>query len=118
PVKAASEGMDAESVTRYVDGMVRGTVATRLPDGVKMVGVRVWVPQNLRNTDTDLRNLRVVAPDGHVFPLQRVADVRTITGQAQITRENLRRMVAVTARISGRDLGSVIGDVKQVMAQP
>jgi multidrug efflux pump subunit AcrB len=118
PVKAALEGMEADSVTKYVDSVLSGTVATRLPGGVKMVGVRVWVPQNLRNTETDLRNLRVVAPDGHVFPLQRVASVRAITGQAQITRENLRRMVAVTARISGRDLGSVIGDVKQMMDQP
>jgi CzcA family heavy metal efflux pump len=118
PVKAALEGMDADSVTKYVDSVLSGTVATRVAQSVKMVGVRVWVPPSLRHTDTDLRNLRVVAPDGHVFPLQRVASVNALTGQPQITRENLRRMVAVTARISGRDLGSVIGDVKTMMAQP
>jgi CzcA family heavy metal efflux pump len=118
PVKAALEGMDADAVTKYVDSVLSGTVATRVASGVKMVGVRVWVPKTLRNTETDLRNLRVVAPDGHVFPLQRVAALRPISGQAQITRENLKRMVAVTARISGRDLGSVIGDVKRMMAQP
>ncbi len=85
-----------------------------------MVGVhRVWVRQReLRNTDTDLLNLIVRAPDGHMFPLKRVATVTPVSGQPQITRENLKRMVAVTARISGRDLGSVIADVKQVMAQP
>lgn len=117
PAKAALEGMDADSVTRYVDSVLSGTVATRIAGSVKMIGVRVWVPERLRHTDSDLRNLRVVAPDGHAFPLQRVASVRAITGQAQITRENLRRMVAVTARISGRDLGSVIVDVKRMMAQ-
>lgn len=118
PVKAALEGMDADAVTKYLDTVLSGTVATNVASGVKMVGVRVWVPQSIRATDTDVRKLLVRAPDGHSFPLQRVASVRAVTGQPQIERENLKRMVAVTARISGRDLGSVIGDVKRLMAAP
>jgi multidrug efflux pump subunit AcrB len=118
PARAALEGMDADAITRYVSSVLSGTVATHVPGGVKMVDVRIWVPQNQRATETDLRRLRVVAPDGHVFPLQRVAEIHAVTGQAQITRENLKRMVAVTARISGRDLGSVIADVQNMMAQP
>jgi multidrug efflux pump subunit AcrB len=117
PARAALEGMDADAVTRYVSAVMSGTVATRVPGGVKMVDVRVWVPKDQRATETDLRRLRVVAPDGHAFPLQRVAEIHAVTGQAQITRENLKRMVAVTARISGRDLGSVIADVRTMMAQ-
>ena len=39
-------------------------------------------------------------------------------GQPEITRDDLRRMVAVTARISGRDLGSTAADVKRVLDQP
>jgi len=118
PARSALEGMDADAVTRYVSSVLSGTVAAHVPGGVKMVDVRIWVPQNQRATETDLRRLRVVAPDGHVFPLQRVAEIHAVTGQAQITRENLKRMVAVTARISGRDLGSVIADVRTMMAQP
>jgi CzcA family heavy metal efflux pump len=118
PAKAALEGMDADAVTRYVSSVMSGTVATHVPSGVKMIDVRIWVPKDQRATETDLRRLRVVAPDGHAFPLQRVAEIRAVSGQAQITRENLKRMVAVTARISGRDLGSVIGDVQQMMARP
>ena len=117
PARAALEGMDADAVTRYVSAVMSGTVATRVPGGVKMVDVRVWVPKDQRATETDLRRLRVVAPDGHAFPLQRVAEIHTVTGQAQITRENLKRMVAVTARISGRDLGSVIADVRTMMSR-
>ncbi|NIA52425.1 efflux RND transporter permease subunit [Massilia sp. TW-1] len=118
PARSALEGMDADAITRYVSGVLSGTVATHVPGGVKMVDVRIWVPQNQRATETDLRRLRVVAPDGHAFPLQRVAEIHAVTGQAQITRENLKRMVAVTARISGRDLGSVIADVRTMMARP
>lgn len=118
PVKAALEGMTPEAVTRAVQADMSGTVATRVLSGVKMIGVRVWVPRDLRTTDRDLGALLIRAPDGHVFPLQRVARISPLTGQPQIDRENLKRMVAVTARISGRDMGSVIREVKAVMNRP
>lgn len=117
PTRAAAEGMDVDAITKSIDSILSGTVATQVANGVKMIGVRVWVPKAARNSDTDLANLLIRAPDGHVFPLNRVATIQPALGQAQISRENLQRMVAVTGRISGRDLGSVIADVKQVMAQ-
>lgn len=117
-VKAALEGMDADAVTKSVDSALSGNVATQIASPVKTIGVRVWIPQALRNTDTDLGNLPIRAPDGHFFPLKRVASITAVTGQPQISRENLKRMVAVTGRISGRDLGSVIADIKLAMAQP
>ncbi|HKF94533.1 MAG TPA: efflux RND transporter permease subunit, partial [Gammaproteobacteria bacterium] len=40
------------------------------------------------------------------------------TGQPEITRENLKPMVAVTARISGRSLGQTIQDVQQALSRP
>ena len=58
------------------------------------------------------------APDGHVFPLGRIATVETVTGQPEIGKENLKRMIAVTARIDQRDLGSVMADVKAMMGAP
>ncbi|WP_295993781.1 efflux RND transporter permease subunit [Rugamonas sp.] len=118
PVKAALEGMDPDTITKNLQDLLSGSVATQIASGVKMVGVRVWVPRDLRSTDTDVLNLQIRTPDGHVFPLRRVASQRSITGQPEIARENLKRMVAVTARISGRDLGSVIADVKLAMAPP
>jgi multidrug efflux pump subunit AcrB len=117
-VKAALEGIDADAVTKALDSYLSGTVVTQIATGIKIIGVRVWIPGALRKTDTDVGNLRIRAPDGHLFPLSRVATIEAVTGQPQIARENLKQMVAVTSRISGRDLGSVIADVKQVMAQP
>ena len=117
-VKASLEGVDADAVTKALNSYLSGTVVTQIATGVKVVGVRLWIPGALRKTDTDVGNLRIRAPDGHLFPLSRVASIEAVSGQPQIERENLKRMVAVTARISGRDLGSVIGDVKQMMAQP
>lgn len=118
PVRAALEGMDPAAIGSSLDTLLTGNVATYIATDVKMIGVRVWTPQALRNTDSDLRELMIRAPDGHLFPLQRVAQIRQVIGQPQITRENLKRMVAVTARISGRDMGSVMDEVKQVLGRP
>ncbi|GJJ04281.1 multidrug ABC transporter [Duganella rhizosphaerae] len=118
PAKAAQEGTDVDAVSKSVDAMLNGVVTTRVAVGSKMVGLRLWIPKTLRSTDTALLQLQIRAPDGHLFPLQRVATMQAVTGQPQIARENLKRMVAVTGRISGRDLGSVIADVKQAMAEP
>jgi CzcA family heavy metal efflux pump len=117
-VKAAVEGMDPESITRVLNDMIAGNVTTQIQQGPKLVGVRVWTPQYLRDTDTKLGNLLLRAPDGHLFPLKRVATITAVSGQPQINRENLKRMVAVTGRISGRDMGSVAHDVRRIMDKP
>ena len=99
-----------------------------------MVNLRVWIPVNERSTMRALDHLRILAPNSvpsssqssasnssinnHWVPLKRIAEIATETGQAQIARDNLKRMVAVTARISGRDMGSTIADVIKRLDQP
>lgn len=117
-VKASLEGVDPEAVTLMVQDALAGQVTTQIREGIKMIGVRVWLPDTLRSNENTLGQLLLRAPDGHFFPLKRVASFNTVSGQPQISRENFKRMVAVTARISGRDMGSVIRDVKQVMDAP
>ncbi|HEX4124359.1 MAG TPA: efflux RND transporter permease subunit [Tepidisphaeraceae bacterium] len=117
-VKAALEGVDPDDVTKAVTDELTGNVATQLQYGPKLVGVRVWLPQESRKTALDVENLPINGANGHVFPLKRVATVSTIIGQPEIDRENLKRMVAVTARIEGRDLGSTVSDVKKTLSDP
>jgi CzcA family heavy metal efflux pump len=117
-VKAALDGVDPESVSKMLGGMLSGLVTTQVEKGPKMVGVRVWVPKDIRATERDLEHLRLRAPDGHLLPLNRIATIKAITGQEQITRDDLKRMIAVTGRISGRDMGSVIRSVKAVLSRP
>ena len=117
-VKASLEGVDPEYVTRMLGDYLSGAVTTRIQRGPKMVGVRVWIPGDLRATEQDIRDLRLRAPDGHLFPLTRIASLTVINGEPQIMRDNLKQMIAVTARISGRDMGSVIRDVKAVLRRP
>ena len=116
--KAALDGLSVEDVNLALNSYLIGATPTQVQEGLKMVNVRVWIPESERSTRNVLNNLRIRAPDGHWVPLQRIAVIAVETGQAQIKRDNLKRMVAVTARISGRDLGSTIADITKVLDQP
>jgi CzcA family heavy metal efflux pump len=116
--KASLEGVNPDEVTRMATNFMAGVVTTQIQQGPKIVGVRVWTPPESRRTIRDLEHLRLRAADGHLFPLKRIAQLTVITGQPQITRDNLKRMVAVTGRISGRDMGSVIRDVQSALKHP
>jgi CzcA family heavy metal efflux pump len=119
PAKAAMEGMDPSSVTDAVDALLEGSVVpAAIQSGPKLIGIRSWIPGKYRRSDSDVANLRLRAPDGHFFPLRRVATVATLVGQPQIDRDDLKEMIAVTGRLSGRDLGSTIRDVQRAIAAP
>ena len=114
--RAALEGLNPEQVTRQVNTLLAGRVTTTVQQGQKMIGVRLWSGAHERDAIYKLGLMQLQAADGHWLPLKRIASIKTITGQPQITRENLKRMVAVTGRISGRDMGSVMHEVKALIA--
>jgi CzcA family heavy metal efflux pump len=118
PVKAAQEGLDPAAVSKILSDDLNGNVTTQIMSPSKSIGVRVWLPADMRKTDSDLALMTIRAPDRHLVPLKRIAVLEKLTGQPEITRENLKQMVAVTARISGRDLGSTVNDVKAALAEP
>ncbi|BCG62602.1 MAG: hypothetical protein methR_P0248 [Methyloprofundus sp.] len=116
--KAALEGLSPAAVKQALNNYLTGTITTQIQEGPKMVNLRVWIPKNERSTLSAMQQLRIRAPNGHWVPLKRIAKISTETGQAQISRDNLKRMVAVTARISGRDMGSTVAEVIKTLDQP
>ncbi|MDY0331514.1 MAG: efflux RND transporter permease subunit [Thiomonas sp.] len=118
PTRAALEGVDPQQVQQQLQTLIGGSVVTQIQQGPKMVGVRLWTPLTLRQTTGDIARLPLRAPDGHVFTLERIASIKVLTGQPEINRENFKTMAAVTARISGRDLGSTIAAVKKIIDAP
>ncbi|MDE2234745.1 MAG: efflux RND transporter permease subunit [Gammaproteobacteria bacterium] len=118
PVKAGMLGLDTAVVTRQLDTYLQGIVATEVQQGYKFVGIRVWTPGALQLQTTQLARIPIRAANGHVYPLGSFASISTVNGRPEIDSDNLKRMFAVTARISGRDLGSTIAAVKKVLAVP
>jgi multidrug efflux pump subunit AcrB len=119
PARAELEGVSADEVAKQVEAQLTGAVATQVQSGVNLVNVRVWTPPAARSRVDQLGALMLKSPDdGHLFPLSRIADIRLVTGQAEITHENLRRMDAVTARVVGRDVGSTAKQVQRIVGRP
>ncbi len=117
PARAALQGLDPASVTDQVAAAIDGSVVAQLPEGSKVVGVRVRLNASTRQRLEQVSALPIRAADGHLLPLSQVATLKEVQGQPEITRDNLKQMVAVTGRISGRSMGSAIADVKQVLAR-
>ena len=117
-VAAAREGLDSDMIGRQVGTALSGSVAGGIIRGNRVENLRVWVPSSMRTDPQLLAELPLRAPDGHIVPLTRVARLISEAGQPQIVHQDLRRAVAVTARISGRDLGSVVADVQTVLGKP
>ncbi|MDB6093905.1 MAG: hypothetical protein JWM32_1467 [Verrucomicrobia bacterium] len=118
-VQAALEGVDPDAITTALNAALSGSVTTSIQQGPKLVGVRVWLPKDTRANIDVIGDLRLRAPDGHLFPLKRVAQLIPAIGQPEIARENLKRMVGVTGRLSGRDLGSTVAEIQStVLAKP
>ncbi|HEU4671208.1 MAG TPA: efflux RND transporter permease subunit [Dyella sp.] len=118
PARAALAGLDPAGVVSQVDAAEEGSVAAQLPTDGKVVGVRVRLDDRARRSVDTLAALPIRAADGHHLPLSELATITPVQGQPQITRDNLKRMVAVTGRISGRSLGSAIADVKAALGKP
>jgi multidrug efflux pump subunit AcrB len=118
PVRASFEGMAVQDIASQVNDYVSGNVATQLTQPLKQVGVRVWLHPSLRGRDDDIARLPIRASDGHIFPLDRVADIAPEAGQPEIHRANLQQTISVTARIEKRDLGSTISDVQNELDKP
>ncbi|MDA8114522.1 MAG: efflux RND transporter permease subunit, partial [Acidithiobacillus sp.] len=116
PVKAALAGMTPGQVTNQLQTLMEGRVVSRIPQGQEMIGVRVRAPHALWNEINRLRQLPIIAPDGHYLTLGQVAEIRMQSGQAELNSENLKPMVAVTARIEGRAMSTVMGEVKGRLA--
>ena len=114
-IKAGAEGVTPEEVTRQLQAYLHGVTPTKVQEGNKFVAVRATLPRKMRSTTDQIGRLLLRAPDGHVFPLDRIATVTAVTGQPEITRDDLKTMVAVTGRISGRSLGKTIADVKAAL---
>ncbi|HZZ69505.1 MAG TPA: efflux RND transporter permease subunit [Phenylobacterium sp.] len=119
PVKSELEGIDAGEASKQLESLLTGDVATQIQSGANLANVRVWIPDQDRGRIGQLPSLLLKSPnDGHLFPVSRIAEINVINGQAEINREDMRRMDAVTARVEGRDTGSAAAEVQAMVAKP
>ncbi len=104
----ARYGLTTGEIHAAVEPVVSGTVAGNLRVGERLYDIRVF-----ERTDSGLPRLMIRAPSGALLPLASIASVSTGPPEAEINRENLKSFLGVTGRLSGRDLGGAIAEIRQ-----
>lgn len=117
PLKAGRAGMTPDMVASQTNAALFGDVVTQLLQGDRQVGVRVRYPESYRSKLSQIETLPLRSPNGYALPLSALANITSIPGTTEIDREDQRRMLSVSARLSGRDLGSVMRDVQAMLKQ-
>ncbi len=110
-------GLTPETIATAAMGALLGAPAgeVRLED--RSIGVRVRAPDSVRYNRTALNALPIVSSQtGATVPLGTLATFEPVETRAELLRENQQQMIAMTSDVSGRSLGSVINDVKAVLA--
>jgi cobalt-zinc-cadmium resistance protein CzcA len=114
--QAARYGLNIVDIQDVIEMVLGGREATVIWEGERKFGVVVRVPRDQRSL-THLRDLLLTTPEGVPLPLSRVATFKTIGGSMNIARENGGRVIAIGVFIEGRDMGSVVADMKKRIAE-
>ncbi|MCA6125907.1 CusA/CzcA family heavy metal efflux RND transporter [Bradyrhizobium sp. WSM 1704] len=119
----ARRGLSVSSVHDVIGAAVGGQDAGVVYEGDRSFDIVVRLPESVRSDLEALSNLPVAlpktAPSSPVqsLPLNRVAQFSFTEGPNQISRENGKRRIVVTANVRGRDLGSVVEEAQAKVAQ-
>ncbi|MDA8965557.1 CusA/CzcA family heavy metal efflux RND transporter [Pseudomonadales bacterium] len=105
-------GLNVVELQEWVSAAIGGESAGLIYEGDRRFELIVRLPETLRRDIDRLAFLPVPLPNGDYIPLEEVATLDVSPGPAQISRENGKRRVVVTANVRGRDLGSFVSDVK------
>ncbi len=114
--KAALAGFSPQDVLSQVENIMEGRVDTKVQKGEKLIGVHVRYPDAYRRDINLITGLRLISPNGDLIPLSTMASIERIAGEAEIKRDQLQQLVAVTARTSGRDLGTTMSDIRKLLS--
>lgn len=94
---------------------IEGSVVGAILEKNRMVDIRM-IEQKKDRTINELKTTSIFLPDGRLKPIDEFAKFRLTSGVAEIERENLKQMVAVTARLNNRDLGSTLAEIQKNIA--
>ena len=111
---AARYGLTTQTVASAVEPAITGTVAGQIRVGDRMYALRIFAPAD---GPLSALEIRAAPPLNGLVPLSALASVSTGAPEAEIARENLRTYVGVTARLSGRDLGGAMAEIRQRIAR-
>jgi heavy metal efflux system protein len=109
----ATYGLSVNALQDFVATALAGETAGLIYEGDRRFDIVVRLPETLRNDLLALQHLPVpINIEPYFVPLNEIASIELAPAPNQISRENGKRLVVVTANVRGRDLGSFVSEVQ------
>lgn len=112
PQATAEYGLSVGVANQAIQTLLRGTQVGQVFEADSVFDVVVRSEPSLRGDPRELRNVLLDGPQGHPLPLSAIADVSVVLAPNMINREQGRRRLLVTCNAEGRDVESVMSDIR------
>ena len=114
---AGRYGLNIADVQSIVSGAIGGETIGQTVEGVARYPISVRYPRELRDSVEQLRALPILTPSGQQITLGAVAGLRIGDGPPMLKSENGRPTTWVYVDVRGRDLASVVADLRRAVAR-
>ena len=111
----AQFGLSGAQVLSTLQALVEGERVTQIMEGSRRFALVVRLPESARSLD-GLGQMLIETPAGRV-PLSKIATIEDADGPNQISRDNGKRRIVISANASGRPLSEVVADIRKVAAE-
>ncbi|UCE04450.1 MAG: efflux RND transporter permease subunit, partial [bacterium] len=111
--KAADLGLSVNRIGTTLETAIGGTQASYYREGGKEYRILVRLSEEDRKNLADLLDLTVVNNRGEPVILRNVVDAVPLEGPVRIERKDQERIITIDANFTGRDMGSVISDIRK-----
>jgi cobalt-zinc-cadmium resistance protein CzcA len=113
----ARYGLNSSHIQHTVKSAIAGEEVGKGFEGEKNFGIITRFAEAYRNNISSIRNLLINTPDGYTVPLDQLADITTVTGLRQISRENTQRYISIQCNVRDRDPGSFVEEAQKMVAK-
>lgn len=111
----ARHGITLPEFGEFVNAALGGETVSQVLDGAKTFDITVRMNPAAIQTAEQVAGLLIATADGRHIPLSSVADVKSTAGPNTIGRENAQRKLVVSANVQGRDMRSVVEDMRSAI---
>ena len=112
---AAQYGVPAPQILSVLQSLVEGEKVTQIVEGNRRFALVVRLPETARSLD-GLGQILLETPKGRV-PLSKLASIEDSDGPNQISRDDGKRRIVLSANAQGRALSDVVTDIRKVVAE-
>lgn len=112
---AAQYGVPAPQVLRTLQGLVEGEEVAQIVEGGRRFALVVKLPEAARSAE-GLEGILIDTPSGRV-PLSKIATIEDGDGPNQISRDDGKRRIVLSANAQGRALSDIVADMRRVVAE-